>query len=104
MGPHAPPFYVIHGANDTLVEVAQARAFVEALREATDSPVAYTELAGTQHAFDVFPSVRSQHSVRSAERFLRWAWASWKGEDTGSAAEDWESSDPVDAPRDAGRA
>jgi acetyl esterase/lipase len=104
VGPHAPPFYVIHGANDTLVEVAQARAFVEALREATDSPVAYTELAGTQHAFDVFPSVRSQHSVRSAERFLRWAWADWKGEDTGSAAEDWESSDPVDTPRDAGRA
>ncbi|QIK66218.1 alpha/beta hydrolase [Nocardioides sp. HDW12B] len=95
VGPHAPPFYVIHGANDTLVEVAQARAFVAALREATDQPVAYTELAGTQHAFDVFPSVRSQHSVRSAERFLRWAWASRTGEQTHAAA-DWERSDPID--------
>ena len=96
VGPHAPPFYVIHGANDTLVEVAQARAFVEALREATDSPVAYSELAGTQHAFDVFPSVRSQQSVRSAERFLRWVWAGWKGETADSAAE-WEQTDPIDA-------
>ncbi len=100
VGPHAPPFYVIHGANDTLVEVAQARAFVEALREATDQPVAYTELAGTQHAFDVFPSVRSQHSVRSAERFLRWVHAARTGasaNDSAGGADAWERSDPIDA-------
>jgi acetyl esterase/lipase len=96
VGPDAPPFYVIHGANDTLVEVGQARAFVEALREATDQPVAYSELSGTQHAFDIFPSVRSQHSVRSAERFLRWVHDDWRGVAVGERS-DWESSDPIDA-------
>src|SRR5699024_10378777 len=68
----APPFYVIHGTNDVLAEVAQARMFVDALREASPQPVAYSELSFTQHAFDVFPSIRSQHSVRGVERFLGW--------------------------------
>jgi acetyl esterase/lipase len=89
----APPFYVIHGVNDSLVKVAQARAFVEALREVSDEPVAYTELHGTQHAFDVFPSVRSQHSVRHVERFLRWAYDSWRGRPVADPSQ-WEASDP----------
>ena len=76
----APPFYVIHGVNDTLAPVGQARAFVDALREASHNPVAYSELRGTQHAFDVFPSIRSQHSVRGVDRFLRWVYEDWKKE------------------------
>lgn len=79
VGPDAPPFYVIHGANDTLIPVGQARAFVAALRRAGGAPVAYCELPGTQHAFDVLTSIRSQHSVRSAERFLRWVYDAWSG-------------------------
>jgi acetyl esterase/lipase len=71
----APPFYVIHGTNDVLADVRVARAFVDKLREVSDQPVAYTELSLTQHAFDVFPSLRSQHSVRGVDRFLRWAYA-----------------------------
>ena len=78
----APPFYVIHGSNDVLAEVRQAREFVDALREASDAPVCFSELRYTQHAFDVFPSVRSQHSVRSVERFLAWALARHRGEPT----------------------
>ncbi len=70
----APPFYVIHGTNDVLADVRVARAFVERLREVSDQPVAYTELGLTQHAFDVFPSLRSQHSVRGVDRFLRWTY------------------------------
>jgi acetyl esterase/lipase len=89
----APPFYVIHGVNDTLVRVEQARAFVDALREASDQAVAYSELSGTQHAFDVFPSVRSQHSVRGVDRFLRWAHDSWQGRPAASH-EQVEASDP----------
>jgi len=89
----APPFYVIHGGNDTLVEVAQAREFVKALREVSDQVVAYSELPVTQHAFDVFPSLRSQHSVRHVDRFLRWAYDEWRGVATRSA-ESWESRDP----------
>ena len=78
--PDAPPFYVIHGVNDTLVPVGQARRFVAALREVSESAVAYVELRGAQHAFDIFPSVRSQHSVRSADLFLRWAHDRWTNE------------------------
>jgi acetyl esterase/lipase len=92
----APPFYVIHGTNDVLAEVAQARMFVEALREASPNPVAYTELNFTQHAFDVFPSVRSQHSVRGVERFLGWALARHRGQET-DADELWDTDRPADA-------
>lgn len=66
----APPFLVIHGHNDTLVPVAEARLFVERLRAVSSSPVIYVELPGTQHAFDVFPSIRSSHVVRAVGRFV----------------------------------
>lgn len=68
--PGAPPFFVIHGSNDTLVPVATARQFVEALRSVSKSPVIYAELPCTQHAFDVLPSVRSAHTVAATVRFL----------------------------------
>ncbi len=73
----APPFLVIHGRHDSLVEVTQARAFVEALRDISRNPVAYAELPGTQHAFDVFPSIRSAHVVRGVDRFLRFVHDRW---------------------------
>jgi acetyl esterase/lipase len=68
----APPFFVIHGARDSLVNVLEARELVRRLREANDNPVVYAELPGAQHAFDVFASVRSAHVIRAVERFLRW--------------------------------
>ena len=69
----APPFFVIHGRDDTLVPVGEARAFVERLRAVSTSPVVYAEVHGAQHAFDLFPSVRSAHIVGAVERFLLWA-------------------------------
>jgi acetyl esterase/lipase len=66
----APPFFVIHGRNDTLVPVAEARRFTEALRAVSQAPVLYAELPFTQHAFDVLPSVRNVHSVAAVVRFL----------------------------------
>lgn len=89
----APPFYVIHGDQDTLVGIDQARRFVETLRTVSDDVVAYTELRGTHHAFDVFPSYRSQESVRHVERFLRWAYDRWQGRPAASD-ESWEAQDP----------
>ncbi|MGH9029910.1 MAG: alpha/beta hydrolase fold domain-containing protein [Acidimicrobiales bacterium] len=68
--PDAPPFFVIHGTNDSLVPVVQARRFTEALRSTSKSPVLYAELPRTQHAFDVLPSVRSAHAVAAILRFL----------------------------------
>jgi acetyl esterase/lipase len=70
--PDAPPFFVIHGNDDSLIPVPEARAFVDALRAVSRNPVVYAELAGAQHAFDVFPSIRSAHVVRGVERFLEW--------------------------------
>ena len=56
--PAAPPTLVVHGALDPMVPVADARAFVEALRAVSSSPVAYAEVPGMLHAFDRFDSVR----------------------------------------------
>jgi len=67
---NAPPFFVIHGDTDSLVPVAEARAFVRALREKSREPVLYAELPGAQHAFEVFPSVRSLRVNAAVERFL----------------------------------
>jgi acetyl esterase/lipase len=78
IGPHAPPFLVIHGANDTLALVEEARAFVERLSEESREPVIYVELPGTQHAFDHFLSIRSLYAVRAIARFGEWAYARLK--------------------------
>lgn len=71
----APPFFVIHGAQDVLAPVGQARRLVDELRSTSKGPVAYLELPRTQHAFEVFTSVRSLHVIRGAERFLRTVYA-----------------------------
>jgi acetyl esterase/lipase len=80
VGKHAPDSFVVHGANDSLVSVRQARAFVAALREQTDATVTYAELPGTQHAFEVFSSYRSQHVIRAVQRWLEWHRARWLAE------------------------
>jgi len=49
--PDAPDFFVIHG-----------------------------ELPGAQHAFDVFPSIRSAHVVRAIDRYLHWHWNQYRRE------------------------
>jgi len=78
--PDAPDFLVIHGTYDTLVDVRQARAFVAKLRQVSRRTVSYAELPGTQHAFDVFPSLRSQGVVREIDRYLSWHHAVWARE------------------------
>jgi acetyl esterase/lipase len=70
--PDAPDFYVLHGTNDGLVSIRQGRAFVEKLRAVSKGMVTYLELPGTQHAFEVFSSIRSQQVIRSVERWLEW--------------------------------
>jgi acetyl esterase/lipase len=70
----APPFLVVHGDRDTLAPVEDARAFVAALRAVSHQPVAYAEMQGAQHAFDVFPSVRAARVIEGVERFLTTLW------------------------------
>jgi len=67
-----PPAMVVHGEKDNLAPVAEARDFVEALREASEQPVVYVELAGAHHAFDVFSSLRTMHVLRGVEAFTGW--------------------------------
>lgn len=66
----APPFFVLHGTNDTLSPLSEARDFVRDLRAVSTRPVVFGELVGAQHAFDTFPSVRAHHMVHAVERFL----------------------------------
>jgi acetyl esterase/lipase len=66
----APPMFVLHGMNDTLVPVTMARDFVTRLRAVSRSTVAYVELPRTQHAFDVLASIRCRHTTMGAVRFL----------------------------------
>jgi acetyl esterase/lipase len=66
----APPFFVLQGANDTLVPVETARTFVQRLRAVSRSPVAYAELPLAQHAFDVVASLRCQATTSAVGDFL----------------------------------
>ena len=66
----APPFFVVHGAHDTLVPVQEARAFVERLRASSKALVLYAEVPGAQHAFEIFPSIRAVHVMRAVADFL----------------------------------
>jgi acetyl esterase/lipase len=71
----APPFFVLHGQNDTLVPVPVARTFVTALRAVSRAPVAYAELPLAQHAFDVLASLRCRATTDGVAAFLdaaRW--------------------------------
>ena len=72
VGPHAPPFFVVHGTFDSMAFVDEARVFVAALREAGAEPVAYAEIPAAQHAFDTFHTVRSTHVVNGVVRWLVW--------------------------------
>lgn len=73
----APPFFVIHGDRDTLVPVAEARRFSDTLRATSPAPVAYAEIPGAQHAFEIFPSLRSTFVVHGVERFLAWLYSAY---------------------------
>jgi acetyl esterase/lipase len=70
VSPDAPPFFVLHGSNDSLIPVEQGRAFSKRLREVSRQPVAYAELPFAQHAFDIFGSVRAAHAAVAVEQFL----------------------------------
>jgi acetyl esterase/lipase len=70
VSPDAPPFFVLHGRNDSLIPVEQARAFSKQLRDVSRQPVAYAELPFAQHAFDIFGSARAAHAAVAVEQFL----------------------------------
>jgi len=68
----APPFFVLHGSRDTMVPVEEARRFCQSFRETARAPIVYAEIPGAQHAFEIFPSLRSALVLHGVERYLAW--------------------------------
>ncbi len=73
----APPTFLMQGTHDSLVWVEEARHFANRLRATSDQVVAYGELPGAQHAFEVFHSVRTDQTLEAATAFLEWCHARW---------------------------
>ncbi len=69
----APPWLVVHGDQDTLVIVEDARHFVDRLRATSLNPVVYAELPAAQHGFDLFRSRRLETIIDAVEAFAVWA-------------------------------
>ena len=76
----APPFLVIHGDKDSLCAVAEARRFAEVLGGVSGQAVGYAEIAGAQHAFDIFRSLRSELVMYGVERFLAFLYSGYLDE------------------------
>ncbi len=70
IGSHAPPFFVVHGSNDSLVPPREAEVFVEALKRVSTRRVEYLEVPGAQHAFDAIASIRTRAVVTRITAFL----------------------------------
>ncbi|MBX7432631.1 alpha/beta hydrolase [Mycobacterium sp. Y57] len=68
--PDAPPFLVVHGSDDTVIPVAQARDFVGSLRAVSRSPVGYLEVPGAQHGFDLADGACTASVVTAIRLFL----------------------------------
>lgn len=66
----APPFLIIHGEVDAVVPTAEAHQFVDALRVVSQNQVAYVEVPGANHAFDVVDSLRTHYVISGIHRFL----------------------------------
>lgn len=71
----APPMFVIHGTNDCLVFVEDARDFVQTARGKMSSPLLYAELVGAQHGFDLFHSIRVEYMLEAVGKFLQYCYA-----------------------------
>ncbi len=74
--PDAPPFYILHGVDDSLIPVPEARDFVSALKDVSKDTVVYSEIPHAQHAFDFFGSPRGHYTAQAVEKFLSWVHAS----------------------------
>lgn len=70
VSPDAPPMFLLHGVNDSLIPVQQARSFAGRLRQVSAQPVVYAEVPLAQHAFDIFGSPRAAHAAVAVEQFL----------------------------------
>jgi acetyl esterase/lipase len=74
--PDAPPFFILHGEDDSIIPVPEGREFAEAMRNTSTSVVAYAEIPHAQHAFDFYyGSPRGRYTAQAVEEFLSWVHA-----------------------------
>ncbi len=71
----APPFFVLHGQDDSLIPVQEARNFVRQLDDVAKQPVLYAELPHAQHAFEMYGSPRARQTAEAVAQFLTWVYA-----------------------------
>jgi acetyl esterase/lipase len=82
--PDAPPFFILHGQDDSIIPVHEGREFAEALRDVSTSTVAYAEIPHAQHAFDFYyGSPRAHYTAQAVEEFLSWVHATREQASTG---------------------
>ena len=66
----APPFYLIHGEQDTIIPVGEAHAFRDRLREVSRNPVGYYEVPRAGHAFDLVDTSHARRCAVEVAKFL----------------------------------
>ncbi|MEZ5570614.1 MAG: alpha/beta hydrolase [Halioglobus sp.] len=69
---NAPPFMVVHGSHDTLAAISEGRVFSNKLKEVSHNPVVYLEMPGAEHGYEVFHSLRTEHTIEGVFAFLEW--------------------------------
>lgn len=66
----APPFFLMHGEQDTIIPVGEARAFRSALEAVSHNPVHYCEVPRAGHAFDLVDTSHARRCAVEVGRFL----------------------------------
>ena len=66
----APPFHLIHGEQDTIIPVEEARAFRAALEAVSRNKVGYNEIPRAGHAFDLVDTSHARRCAVETARFL----------------------------------
>lgn len=66
----APPFLLIHGEQDTIIPVGEARDFHAALQAVSTNPVHYAEIPRAGHAFDLVDTSHARRCAVATARFL----------------------------------
>ncbi|UUO04241.1 prolyl oligopeptidase family serine peptidase [Mycolicibacterium novocastrense] len=66
----APPFFLIHGDQDTIIPVDEARVFAEELSAVSRNVVEYSEIRRAGHAFDLVDSSHARRLAVEVGRFL----------------------------------
>lgn len=66
----APPFFLIHGEQDTIIPVEEARRFGDELRSVSRNPVEYSEIPRAGHGFDLVDSSHARRCAVEVSDFL----------------------------------